>query len=408
MKVAKFVAVEDIALRKFPFLLTLIDDVFEALDLNNGFRFFGERYNNDYGLNEFINSISILTRERILLKLRSSPFYGISCDESTDVSGSKSLIIYAIFTDEETCERITTFLGLVELTELDAAALEIALLKYLLGLKMDLSKIIGVATDGGNVMIGHKSGLTTRLKHRFERDFITIHCAAHRLALACSNAAGNEKYLNTFDKTLQSLYCHYKVSFINMMALKLQHQQLGNDPHSMPELKRFIKTRWMSRSNVVSSVYANLEAIITNLQASYIENPSDFTKGLLDQIRTVEFVGFLCFLKDLMDDLAKILLLFQEQDLMIWDLDSSIENFLLRLRLEYLGKDIIGNNTLSSFFDEIRYMNPGDLMSISVSIYGQRRKKMTLIASSSRTAVSFSTSSKNCFLPWMCTNVFGS
>ena len=57
------------------------------------------------------------------------------------------------------------------------------ILSYLSTNSIPLSRLVGFGSDGAADMIGKKSGVSTRLKHR-EPILVSIHCIAHRLALA--------------------------------------------------------------------------------------------------------------------------------------------------------------------------------------------------------------------------------
>ena len=54
--------------------------------------------------------------------------------------------------------------------------------------EIPMSKIIGFGSDGASVMVGCRSGVTTQLKS-LNPAMIAVHCVAHRLALAASQAA---------------------------------------------------------------------------------------------------------------------------------------------------------------------------------------------------------------------------
>jgi hypothetical protein len=374
VQVAKFIANEGLAIRKFAPLLCLIDNILDILKINNGFGIMSDRYNNNYGASEFIHSLSELTRQSIIRKILASPYFGLSCDESTDVTGDKYLIIYITYFDEKMYNCLVSYLGLLELNALDAGSLEKKLMDYLSLLKLPLDKLIGMATDGANVMVGNTNGLTTRITNNLNRQLICTHCAAHRLALACSNSADAEKYFENFDKTLQAVYNYYKNSFVNAKNFEQLKDKLGVT--KIPEIKRFVRTRWLSRFEVISSLYQNLDVIFADLESNYSkcrvakqkkksqsyvnehkneDNFSSLQKGLRKDIFKLEFLGMVCFLHDLLQEISRLQLLFQDSDLMIWDIDSSIQVFIVRLRMQYMQDEISPDPTLEAFLKEITF-----------------------------------------------------
>lgn len=56
---------------------------------------------------------------------------------------------------------------------------------------------------------------------------LSVHCAAHRLALACKDAAGEVPYMNTFKEHLQQLHLYFRNSANRTAALKSAAEVLG-------------------------------------------------------------------------------------------------------------------------------------------------------------------------------------
>lgn len=52
---------------------------------------------------------------------------------------------------------------------------------------LDIINLVGLGSYGASVMFGKKGGIGVLLSH--------VHCVAHRLAFACSDAAKDEPYL---------------------------------------------------------------------------------------------------------------------------------------------------------------------------------------------------------------------
>ena len=71
-----------------------------------------------------------------------------------------------------------------------------------------LCGICGVSTDGATVMVGHKSGVITRLKEKVN-GILATYCIAHPLALACSSGADSIPYLVKVQEVLNNIYNIY-------------------------------------------------------------------------------------------------------------------------------------------------------------------------------------------------------
>ena len=86
------------------------------------------------------------------------------------------------------------FLGLVELPGGTAPEIVDTVLKVFTAKSISLEKLCGVATDGASVMVGCRTGVTTRLNPFI----LSVHCIAHRLALASGQAADSVQYVKLY------------------------------------------------------------------------------------------------------------------------------------------------------------------------------------------------------------------
>ena len=78
-----------------------------------------------------------------------------------------------------------------------AETIEAALVKYCDDRSISLRKVMGFGSDGAAVMTGKHSGVATRLKVH-NPHMVSIHCIAHRLALAAAHSADAVPYLKKF------------------------------------------------------------------------------------------------------------------------------------------------------------------------------------------------------------------
>ena len=83
------------------------------------------------------------------------------CDETTDISVLKQMVIYRKYlTDSgEVC---TVFLKITDLFDGKAETIERALLDFCEAAEIDMRKVMGFGSDGAAVMIGRRSGVSTR------------------------------------------------------------------------------------------------------------------------------------------------------------------------------------------------------------------------------------------------------
>jgi len=77
--------------------------------------------------------------------------------------------------------------------------------------------MVGFGSDGASVMTGRKTGVATRLKCK-QPFLITIHCAAHRLALAAADAGENVSYIRCTFKPSLSCFISLRIVMLGWLV----------------------------------------------------------------------------------------------------------------------------------------------------------------------------------------------
>ena len=127
--------------------------------------------------------------------LEKRSFFSLMVDESTDIATTQTLIIYVRFVSNG--EVTTLFVELAKLAGGTTEQIVDSLLEVMETRHLPMEKLFGIATDGASVMTGTRSGVKTRMKGR-NPFMLSIHCIAHRLALASGQAADNIPYLKKY------------------------------------------------------------------------------------------------------------------------------------------------------------------------------------------------------------------
>ena len=107
----------------------------------------------------------------------------------------------------------THFLKIANISYGKAETIEGKLLSVCSQSEVSLNKVFGFGSDGASVMTGCRSGVALRLRGQ-NHEMISIHCGAHRLALASSQAAHAIVYLKRFDNHLNTIFCHFANSSV--------------------------------------------------------------------------------------------------------------------------------------------------------------------------------------------------
>ncbi|CAI7923120.1 unnamed protein product [Closterium sp. NIES-53] len=217
-------------------------------------------YYTTYGFGELTQATATWLQTTQLQHVLSSPFVGISIDESTNRCSGKHLILFITFVRD--FKVVTEFMALLTVEKADAASLVGILLSHLLAVGVDLQRIAGISTDGANVMMGCKGGLTTRLRVRIPH-LVSSHCIAHREALAAKTAAEKIPAFNVIDTVIRTVAEHLSRS--GPWHQRFMGLQEVFTSTSM-ELQGIHAVRWLSRGDVVLRLVAVLPALIVMLK----------------------------------------------------------------------------------------------------------------------------------------------
>ncbi|XP_053286269.1 zinc finger protein 862 [Pleuronectes platessa] len=169
-------------------------------------------------VDDMLQILAEVVDEPISAAIKTSKAVGLEIDESTDISVLKQLDIHVRYTDKEG-QLFCQFLDLVSIPDGMARTIAEAVKEVIIEKGIPQDRIYGLGTDGAAVMTGKHNG-TAKLLADTWPGLVTVHCAAHRLALACKDAADGVPYMKTFRKHLQDLHLYFRNSANRTSALK--------------------------------------------------------------------------------------------------------------------------------------------------------------------------------------------
>lgn len=134
------------------------------------------------------NIIAPVELEETVQIIQNNPF-SVLVDDSTDISTRKLLCILGRFVHPEDWKIHTILLELKAIDATDCSAQKLCeeFKEYLKSKDISLSNLIGVASDGANVMIGKNNSFFSHLKSELP-NLVLMHCICHSSALAASKA----------------------------------------------------------------------------------------------------------------------------------------------------------------------------------------------------------------------------
>ena len=111
---------------------------------------------------------------------------------------------------------------------------------------------------------------------------VGIHCVAHRLALAASQASNSVPYMkSTFNNALTNLFYFYQNSPVRMSGLDAI-QTVMNDPEI--KLKAATSVRWLSHERACQALRSTLPSVFVSLEREATERSEPIAAGLLKMI----------------------------------------------------------------------------------------------------------------------------
>ena len=325
-----FLSKEDMALNKFPALLSLLETC--TVDINNN-------YKNNKMATEFLTCIATKLREDVMMEINSSPYIGLMIDESLDVGMIEHLVVNIRYIHENKVKE--RFCALIQLHSLDAKSIFDSLNSFLLKYKLH-NKIVAISTDGASVMLA-QNGVASLLKdYLANKNLIINHCLSHRLNLGAKDLWKNDKTLNNYNSSLHSL-CKYfsKSSKRNKILMEEEEEE---KLESQLKLLKPIDVRWLSIYTVIERIHQLYPALISALEVINENEDCVIAEGLLSRMKSVHFVSLLHIFRDLLNFLDPLNSIFQDQSLTIdqafREIDTTIKNL----------EELASSGSLGDFF----------------------------------------------------------
>ncbi|XP_070800771.1 E3 SUMO-protein ligase KIAA1586-like [Pituophis catenifer annectens] len=146
-------------------------------------------------------------------------------DEASTVSCKPVLIVFLKVEDSE--DPPTIFVELVELKKQDAETICSAVFESLhkVGFTRDYLQKNAFCSDGASVMLGRKTGVSTRIANEFP-NIIIWHCLNHRLQLVLDDAIKGIKQVNHFKIFIDKICSIFQQSNKNQIELDKTSEEL--------------------------------------------------------------------------------------------------------------------------------------------------------------------------------------
>ena len=144
-------------------------------------------------------------------------------------------------------------------------------------------------------MTGKENGVAAILQSSSPA-MIAVHCVAHRLALACSQAARGFPQFMQYKRTLIAIYSYFSHSS-NRVHNMQEMQKVLDDP--LLRYKAIYDIRWLSFFNAIAAVKRTTKSLLAFFENEAITNEDPVARGLAKQVSSSCLSKV--FQKDLLD-----------------------------------------------------------------------------------------------------------
>ena len=177
-------------------------------------------------------------------------------------------------------------------------------------LDIPLSKLAAICTDGDSALMGRRSGLGARLREKVSY-LLSVHCAAHKIALALKDTTNNQDQIKMLDKMLKAVHELFSKSGKRQHQWKCFAQKHGVTAFQFPLHNT---TRWFSRAQGVRVLARNLPVLIKFLGKKKNKSGWETAEVLHSQLSDLYFVVLLHALDDVLHPLEHFRLYFEKDN----------------------------------------------------------------------------------------------
>ncbi len=229
-------------------------------------------------------------------RITNSRYVGIIVDETTNISVEKMLITYLTLQDKGEPE--TVFIGNYKIPSGTAECITAKIKELLLGRGVSMARVVGLGSDGANVMVGRKAGVAQLLRQNDCPLLVNIHCGAHRTVLAAHDASAAVRNVSAYVTTVNNIYTYYKNSPIRTHRLNELQKEMGE--HDLLSLKQPSATRWLSLERTVKGIRANWAALVSELEEEEVARNCPVAKGIRKHLQKYTFPALTHLLTDVL------------------------------------------------------------------------------------------------------------
>lgn len=328
--------------------------------------------------------------EDILLRLKESQFFSIHTDETTDIIVQQHCGIMLRFFDNTDGVVRCVFFKLEPVENADAEGLFQTIdHNFTSEGPLCYSKLVGMGSDGTNVMLGKRNSVLTRLKAK-QPSLISFHCNCHLAALIANHACSVlPDYLE--DLTI-SIWYYFQKSAKRQRLFKEFQQFVQCKPH---KLLKAAQTRWLSLEACVQRLLEQYDALLSYFRST--EETSAQVRRITDTLEKEISKLYLMFLNDALPVINIFNKLMQKQSPTVHILHREVNTFVKKLLLRFIKPNVVQSTKISEIdlddarnyteLEEVfigdkakRYSEESDLATSDIRAFKETCRKFWIVA----------------------------
>lgn len=192
---------------------------------------------------------------------------------------------------------------------------------------IEITKVLGMGTDGAAVMTGHFSGVTA-LIHEDNPFCVSVHCVCHRLNLAVSQSCKDIAEMQTLTTIVSTIYNYISQSSKRAAKLKDLNEILGE---KNIKLKRIFEIRWLSMGDAILAIIRNYEALLI-LTSNEAAQGDPIAIGLHGQLSSYMYLALMHLASDILAEINHLSKIFQFRDVCFGTLGQSLNDTIRSLQ----------------------------------------------------------------------------
>ena len=261
--------------------------------------------------------------------LSNSEYFSLQVDETTDMSVTQQMAIMLRFFDNSHGSVRCVFFRLESVERATADQLFLHIDKNIREENhLSYDKLIGLGTDGANVMLGQRNSVLSRLRAK-QPCIISLHCNCHIAALIANYSC--KVMPNELEELTTDVWYYFQKSPKRLREFEQFQAFLDVKPH---KLLKSCSTRWLSLEACVVRLIEQYDALLSYFRST--EDKRAVVKRVKSVLEKPTTMAYLLFLSSALPVINNFNKLMQHQGPIVHRLQQELDGLVRKLMFWFL------------------------------------------------------------------------